>query len=108
MALKVLVKRDTVNNWDTAIFVPREYELVTAYDPETKEVIYKLGDGKTSWKELKKITKLNELNKFFLYSQKYPKNPSVEVYLNPFMCELVESENSIVVKDSFTRSKLND
>ena len=68
MSVKVLIKRDTVDNFKTENFIPREYELVAAYGTDTEEVIYKLGDGKTYWADLKEITKISELDKFIFMS----------------------------------------
>jgi len=99
MSVKVLIKRDTVDNFKTKNFIPREYELVAAYGTDTEEVIYKLGDGKTYWADLKEITKISELDKFIFYvastsvsgtevkHSKVCKGP--EIYLNPFMAEEV-------------------
>ena len=94
--MKILIKRDTIEAFKTTVFIPREYELVAAYDNETKQVIYKLGDGVTPWSDLKEITKICELDKFMLYSSgitkigdnvKIKSNKTLvgpEIYLNPF------------------------
>ena len=94
MALKILIKRDKVEKFSTTNYIPRKFELIAAYDTNTKEVIYKLGDGKTSWQELKEIIKLSELDKFLLYTQKSGRYPLAEIYLNPFMIEQGLEENN--------------
>jgi hypothetical protein len=94
--MKILIKRDTIDSFTTTQFIPREYELIAAYNEETKQVIYKLGDGTTPWPKLKEITKISELDKFVLYSSSICdlSNPTrksghikcgPEVYLNPFL-----------------------
>lgn len=95
--MKILIKRDTLNNFNSVDFIPREYELVAAYDEETSQVIYKLGDGATPWADLKEITKISELDKFIIYGCKERRNASgkiilkgkqiigPEVYINPFL-----------------------
>jgi hypothetical protein len=95
MSLKVLVKRDSVDNWTTSKYIPRELEFVAAYDINTKRIVYKIGDGKTSWAELPELTKISELDRFNLYSPKY-ENPIVEVILNPF---LITKEEAVINED---------
>ena len=69
---QILVKRDPIDTYKNFDFIPKEYELVTAYDVKTKKIIYKLGDGVTPWKKLKKITKLSQLDKFAVYPKNCP------------------------------------
>lgn len=105
--MKILIKRDTIEAFKTTSFIPREYELVAAYDNKTKQVIYKLGDGVTPWSDLKEITKICELDKFMLYSHgitkigdniKIRNNKTFvgpEIYLNPFMInEIIGAPNA--------------
>ena len=94
---QILVKRDPIEAYKNFDFIPKEYELVTAYDVNTKKIIYKLGDGVTPWKKLKKITKLSQLDKFAVY----PKNGSgATIYLNPFMCnEVIDKLNKKETKN---------
>lgn len=101
MSLKILIKRDAIENFSTLKYVPKEFELVAAYDVDTRQIIYKLGDGKSSWTELAEITKLSELDKFIVYTNVYTKSSQdkrvlagPEIYLNPFMCdEIIKSSN---------------
>lgn len=95
MSLKVLVKRDSTDNWATSEFIPRALEFVAAYDINTERVVYKIGDGKTSWAELPELTEISELDRFNLYSPKY-ENPIVEVILNPF---LIIKEEAVINED---------
>lgn len=99
MPLKILIKRDTVQNFKTSEFVPKYHELVAAYDEHTKNVIYKLGDGVTPWAKLKKITRIKDLDCFIVYSQvlcgpQGSRRTSIgpEIYLNPFKINEVLSE----------------
>lgn len=87
MALKVLIKRDSVEEYNTTNYIPKEFELVAAYETDTEKVIYKLGDGVTPWSELKEVTKLSELDKFFVYTKNCGDKSVVEAYLNPFMIQ---------------------
>ena len=94
MALKILIKWDKREKFSTTNYIPRKFELTAAYETNTKEVIYKLGDGKTSLQELKEITKLSELDKFLLYTTKSGRSPVAEIYLNLFMIEQELEENN--------------
>ena len=89
---QILVKRDTIDACNsTDYFIPKEYELVAAYDEKTKKIIYKLGDGKTSWRKLKKITKLSQLDKFRICPAR---SSGAVIYLNPFLCnEIIDKCN---------------
>lgn len=82
MGLKVLIKRDTSENFKVENFIPREFELVAAYNENSEDVIYKLGDGKTPWTDLPEITKISDLDKFNVYCINGDK---AEVFLNPFI-----------------------
>ena len=81
MAIKVLIKRDTLERFKTTSWVPREFELVVAYDDKSDGLIYKLGDGKTHWNDLPEITKISELDQFLVYTK--GSKPVVEAYLTP-------------------------
>ena len=84
MSLRILIKRDSTDKWATFEYIPKELELVAAYDINTKRVIYKIGDGKTSWVELPELTKISELDRFNFYTPEYEYS-IVEVILNPFL-----------------------
>ena len=86
MSLKILVRRDAVSTIANLNYVPKQFELIAGYSVDKKEIIYKIGDGTTPWTELEEITKLSELDKFTLYTNR---GPIVEVYLNPNLCEEV-------------------
>ena len=81
MAVKVLIRRDSVETFTTEAFVPKEYELVSAFETETSQVVYKIGDGKTSWEHLPAVTKIEEIDRFKVYTIK---GEAVEMFLNPF------------------------
>ena len=93
MALKVLIRRDTIQNWATSCFIPRPYELVAAYDENSNDVIYKLGDGITPWDKLERITELNQLDRFYVYCSNGSKS-AVENYLNPFLIKDVIADSN--------------
>jgi hypothetical protein len=82
MAVKVLIKRDSVKNFTTNAFVPQAFELVSAYSTDSDRIIYKIGDGKTAWVELPEITEISNLDKFNVYCKDGSK---VEIFLNPFI-----------------------
>lgn len=95
--IQILVKRDSIEAYKNFDFIPKEFELVTAYDVKTKKIIYKLGDGVTPWKKLKKITKLSQLDKFAVYTKNCPR---AMIYLNPFMCnEVIDKLNKKETKN---------
>lgn len=81
MAVKVLIRRDSVENFTTEAFVPKEYELVSAFETETGQIVYKIGDGKTSWTQLPPVTKIDEIDRFKVYTKS---GEAVEMFLNPF------------------------
>lgn len=79
--IKVLIRRDTVDNFITFNFVPAPFELVAAYSEDSDAIIYKLGDGKTYWTDLPEITKLSELDKFAVFTP----GVNVECFLSPVL-----------------------
>ena len=81
---KVLIKRDLVENYVSNNYVPKDKELVVAYEVNNRDLIYKIGDGKTSWVELPELTKISELDRFNFYAPEYEYS-IVEVILNPFL-----------------------
>ena len=81
MAIKVLIRRDSVENFTTKAYIPKEHELVSAFETETEQIVYKIGDGKTPWKELPAVTKIDEVDRFKVYSKG---GEALEVFLNPF------------------------
>lgn len=81
MVLKVLLRRDSTENYILRNFIPKKLELVAAYTSDSTTIIYKLGDGKTPWIELPEITKISELDKFIVYTP----DARVETLLNPFL-----------------------
>ncbi len=86
MALKVLIKRDSTKNFTIDNFVPREHELVSAYEQDSKRVIYKFGDGKTSWENLPEVTKISEIDRFKVYTRRSG-TETIEMFLNPLSIE---------------------
>ena len=98
MPVKVLVKRDSVANFTTAAFIPREYEFISAYDEESGRVIYKIGDGKTAWIDLPEVTAIDEIDCFKVYAdgkeaiQMFLKPQSIQAYLDEG--DTNESKNS--------------
>lgn len=80
MPIKVLVRRDSVKNFTTEAFIPREYEFVSAYDTESNKIIYKIGDGKTPWADLPKVTTIDEIDRFKVYSGG---KEAIEMFLKP-------------------------
>ena len=79
--VKILIKRDTVENYSDSKFIPKPFELVAAYTEDSDTIIYKLGDGKTCWTDLPEITKLSELDKFAVYAPA----AKVECFLSPVL-----------------------
>lgn len=88
--IKVLVKRDSTENFNTTAFTPRKYELTAAYETESNKIIYKMGDGKTPWAELPEVTTINEIDRFKVYSDR---KDVVEVFFNPQSIKEFLNEN---------------
>lgn len=86
MSIKVLIKRDSVANFTTAAFIPRGKEIITAYEQDSNDIIFKLGDGKTSWADLPEIKKISDMDSFKVYSGRSQKE-TIEVILNPFLIQ---------------------
>ena len=89
MSVKVLVKRDSVANFTTESFIPREYEFISAYDEESGRIVYKIGDGKTAWVDLPEVTTIDEIDRFKVYftsgkeaMQMFLKPQSIQAYLD--------------------------
>ena len=55
----LLIKRDTLENFTFENPILRDRELALAY--KGKKAIYKLGDGRTSWNDLKPVTKIKDI-----------------------------------------------
>ena len=55
MSLKILIRRDSVDTIDNLKYVPKQFELVAGYSIDRKDIIYKIGDGVTTFKKLKFI-----------------------------------------------------
>lgn len=65
---KVLVKRDLVENYISNNYIPKDKELIVAHDVTNEDLIFKIGDGKTSWFNLPEISQLKELDYFNMYT----------------------------------------
>lgn len=78
-SIKILIRRDTIENYLCSDFIPKPCELIAAYTEDSDTVIYKLGDGKNYWADLPEITKLSELDKFIVFAP----GASVECLLSP-------------------------
>lgn len=65
---KVLIKRDLVENYISSNYIPKDKELVVAYEANNEDLIFKIGDGKTSWFDLPEISQLKELDYFNMYT----------------------------------------
>lgn len=87
---KVLVKRDSIENFTTIAFIPREYEFMSAYERESNRIIYKIGDGKTPWAELPEVTNISEIDGFKVYTDG---RDVVEVFFNPQSIKEILNEN---------------
>ncbi len=93
MSLKILIKRDSIDNFATSDFIPRERELTVAYSSDDKHLVFKLGDGKTPWSDLCEVTKISELSSFNIYTD-YNTKPTVELFLDPFKIrEVLDATN---------------
>lgn len=98
MPVKVLVKRDSVANFTTEAFIPREYEFISAYDEESSRIVYKIGDGKTAWIDLPEVTTIDEIDRFKVYAngkeaiQMFLRPQSIQAYLDEG--DTNESKNS--------------
>ncbi len=79
--VKILIKRDTAENYSDNNFIPRPFELVAAYVEDSDIIVYKLGDGKTCWADLPEITKLSELDRFAVFAP----GVRVECFLSPVL-----------------------
>lgn len=96
MAVKVLIKRDSISNFTTSGFVPRSSEIVAAHDTAKSRVVYKIGDGKTSWAELPEVTKIDEIDRFKVYTAG---KEAIEVFLKPESIKnFLEEQDSEVIK----------
>lgn len=82
MSVKILIKRDSTSNFISSGFIPREDELVSAFETDTDSLVFKIGDGKTSWADLPEISQISELSRFKVYIRNGKE--AVEVFLNPF------------------------
>lgn len=80
MAVKVLIRRDSVENFTTSAFVPLAFELVSAYSTDSDRIIYKIGDGKTSWEKLPEVERIEEIDGFKVYTKG---KEAIEMFLNP-------------------------
>jgi hypothetical protein len=60
---KVLIKRDLAENYiETKNYIPKDKELIVAYEIDDEYLIFKIGDGKTSWFDLPEIIPLKKLS----------------------------------------------
>lgn len=87
---KVLIKRDLVENYISNNYIPKDKELIVAYEVNNEDLIFKIGDGKTSWFDLPEITQLKELDCFNMYT--YDGGNCVTTYFNPTMIKQVLDE----------------
>lgn len=89
-SVKILIRRDTIENYIYNEFIPKPFELVAAYAEDSDTTIYKLGDGKNCWADLPEITKLSELDKFVIFAP----GASVECMLSPKLIKNFIQSNS--------------
>lgn len=92
MSVKVLIRRDSVENFTTSAFVPLAFELVSAYCTDSDKIIYKIGDGKTSWEKLPEVERIEEINGFKVYTEG---KEAIEMFLNPFSIKEFLNKGSV-------------
>ena len=61
--LECYIRRDSYQKYIDYGFIPKRTELIVAYDGD--KAIYKIGDGITTFENLKEITRIDELCPFF-------------------------------------------
>lgn len=83
---KVLIKRDLVENYISNNYIPKDKELVVAYEVNSEDLIFKIGDGKTSWLNLPEISQLKELDSFNMYTND---GCSITIVFNPTMIKQI-------------------
>lgn len=64
--VKILIRRATVEEWDANNAIPQERELICVMDKDTI-MGYKVGDGKTPYKELPFVDLISELDYINIY-----------------------------------------
>lgn len=89
LPVKVLIRRDSIENFAVSDYIPRESELTAAYSNDGNQVIFKLGDGKKRWSDLCEVTKISELGVFNVYTSQYNTKPTIEMVLDPFKIQEV-------------------
>lgn len=92
--IKILIKRDTYENLKE--FIPQEEELVTEYSNNHKHTWFKIGDGKTPYKNLPYIHSLKEVPRFKVYIEE---KVVAEIYFNAFMITEFLNKNNFTCKD---------
>ena len=84
---KVLIKRDLVENYISNNYIPKDKELIVAYEVNNEDLIFKIGDGTTSWFDLPEITQLKELDYFNVYTG--DGDNCIATYFNPTIIKQV-------------------
>lgn len=88
MRVKVLVRRDFIENFTTTALIPYEHELIAAHGVNSNIIIFKIGDGKTSWAELPEVKTIEEIDRFKVYRngkeviEMFLKPESIQEFLN--------------------------
>ena len=80
MQVKVLVRRDSIENFTTTAFIPHEHELIAAHGVDSNTIIFKIGDGKTSWAELPEVKTIEEIDRFKVHCNG---KEAIEMFLKP-------------------------
>ena len=80
MPVKVLIRRDSIENFTTTAFIPKEHELIAAHAIDSNTIIFKIGDGKTTWAELPEVKTIEEIDRFKVYCNG---KEAIEMFLKP-------------------------
>lgn len=80
MSVKVLIRRDSIENFTTTAYIPKEHELIVAYTNDSNKIIFKIGNGKTTWAELPEVKTIEEIDRFKVY---YNGKEAIEMFLKP-------------------------
>lgn len=71
--IKIILKRDVLENWKTTNFIPRENELISIIDKHQIAI----GDGITHFNNLRKFDVPEEFDKIALYYSNDTRKPEV-------------------------------
>lgn len=86
-SIKILIKRDTTQNYVAINPILRLKELAVEYN-ENGIVGYKIGDGLTPWSELSYITNLTDIKEFYLWANTFDGNNRkiyAKIVIDPFV-----------------------